>query len=102
MVKMLGTGETLIHVAGFQNFGLRGQPATLITLTSKRLIIQLYPGEKPIKLPLKEIAEVSCHRDYLFQNNLHITGTSGLVCKLAMEKDIAAPLERAIKAAQRA
>jgi len=52
-------------------------------------------------LPLESIKAVGCRRDWLFQNYLRLTMISGDEFDLAMEKDIAAPLEQAINSTRR-
>lgn len=97
MVRLLKPNEELIHISGFTNFGVRKHPATLLTLTTTRLIVQLYPAGDVFELPLETIQEVSCHKDFFLQNWFLLTTKSENKFDFAIERDIAAPLERAIK-----
>lgn len=99
VVTMLEDGEQLVYVAGFQNVGLKGMPATLITLTSRRLIFQLYPDDSPELVPLGLFSDASVRREFL-QNYVYLRHSTGAEIKLFMPKDVAAPLVEAITAAQ--
>ena len=102
MVQLLGDDEKLVHIAGYErNTGVNFRewfPATLLTMTSKRVIFQLSPGAEPGFLPLEALTVVERRRTWLGQSDLYIRTIDGDEARIDMPKDIADPFVQAFNA----
>lgn len=92
MIPLLHEREKLLHVTGFTNSGLRGQPASLLTLTNIRLIMQFWPESEPFPCPLGAFVKIEHRKSWLGENSLYLLTMTGDEITIYMPKDVLEPL----------